>query len=133
MRLQDITKEYRIANGIVASLLVLLLLLPFAGIVSERLGHPLFASNTFNCFVKEHTGQPCPTCGLSHSVLSLYQGKFTQSLEQNKWGFLFVALLLTQLCLRVVPIAKRQIWIPYFDIAQVLVCCLIFRFLVSRG
>jgi hypothetical protein len=131
VRLQDISKEYAVANRVIVVLMVILLLLPFASIFSERLGHPSFLLNTLSCFVKEQTGESCPTCGLTHSILSLYKGHFQESADQHAWGFLFVAVLVIQLCLRIVPLIVKKVWIPYLDVAQMFFCGLILKFVIG--
>ena len=131
MRLQDISKEYAVTNRVIAALMVTLLLLPFASIFSERLGHPTFLLNTLSCFVKKHTGESCPTCGLTHSILSLYKGHFQESVAQHVWGYLCVAVLVIQICLRIVPLVCNQVWIPYIDIAQIFFCGLILKLVIS--
>jgi|LQYC01.1.fsa_nt_gi hypothetical protein len=133
VRLQDISKEYAVTNRFIVVLMVILLLLPFASIFSERLGHPSFLLNTLSCFVKDHTEESCPTCGLTHSVLSLYKGDFQESAAQHAWGFLFVAVLVIQLCLRIVPLIGKQVWIPYVDMAQMFFCGLIFKFIMASN
>lgn len=131
MRLQDISKEYTVTNVVIAALMVILLFLPLASIIAERLGHPSFLLNTFSCFVKQQSGASCPTCGLTHSILSLYKGHFQESVAQHAWGYLFVAVLVIQLCLRIVPLIAKQVWIPYVDIAQMFVCGLIVKFVIG--
>jgi hypothetical protein len=45
------------------------------------------------CLFRQATGIPCPSCGTTHSVLSILQGKFRQALNENILGFP-VALML---------------------------------------
>jgi hypothetical protein len=131
MRLYDISKEYAATNRIITIIIIISLLLPFASIFSERLGHPSFLLNTFSCFVKNRTGESCPTCGITRSIIALYEGHFQESVIQHTWGFLFVGVLFIQLCLRIVPIIVNQIWIPYLDIAQMFFSGLILKFIIG--
>lgn len=131
MLLWDVSKEYKMANIIMAILIIIFLLLPLASICLEYLGHPSFLVNNFHCFYKIHTGEPCPTCGLTHSILSLYRGHLQESISYHSYGYLFFILLIIQLCLRVVPYIYIRIWIPYVDISQMLFCGLIFKTLIS--
>jgi hypothetical protein len=130
MHLQDISKEYAVANRIIAALIVIFLLLPFASIISERLGHQ---SNLFynpNCFVQKQTGKPCPTCGLTRSIILLYKGYFQESLAQYAYGYLFVLFLIAQLFLRAIPFLSNRVWIPYMDMTQMILCGMLWLFII---
>ena len=127
----DISKEYAVANRILAILIVILILLPFASTFSERLGYQTFLLNAPSCFVKNHTGKTCPTCGLTHSILSLYKGHFQESVIEHQYGYLFVAIMVIQLCLRIIPLISKKIWIPYADITQMFFCGLIWQIIIS--
>ena len=130
MCLPDIYKEYAVANIIIAALIVILLILPCASILSERLGYQTFLLNAPSCFVMKHTEKPCPTCGLTHSIISLYKGNFQESVTQHAWGYIFVFILIIQLCLRIVPLISKKVWIPYVDITQMFFCGLMWAFVI---
>ena len=39
------------------------------------------------CLFRLVTGIPCPSCGITHSVLSISKGNFRQALDDNLLGF----------------------------------------------
>lgn len=45
------------------------------------------------CLFKKLTGMPCPSCGSTRSVLSLFNGDITGALNWNPFGFLIMAAL----------------------------------------
>ena len=69
-----------------------LLILAFAlvGYSWIILNHYLFKMNkpTLNvCLFRKVTGIPCPSCGITHAVLSITKGNFRQALDENILGF----------------------------------------------
>lgn len=46
------------------------------------------------CFFKAVTGLPCPACGSTRSVLSLFNGNISEALKINPLGFLIAAVML---------------------------------------
>jgi hypothetical protein len=130
MRLQDISKEYVAANRIILAIIIILLALPFASILAERHNYSPLSSNTLSCFVKTHTGEPCPTCGLTRSILLLYKGHFQESVFQYTYGYLFVLILILQLFFRAIPLLSSGVWIPYVDITQMILCGLLWLFII---
>lgn len=46
------------------------------------------------CFFKTVTGLPCPACGSTRSVLSLFNGNFSEALKINPLGFIIAAILM---------------------------------------
>jgi hypothetical protein len=129
MHLHNISKEYAAANRFLFAIIIILLTMPFASILYERLNHSPFSLMTLNCFVTAQTGEPCPTCGLTRSIRSLYKDHFQESIVQYSYGYLFVLLLITQLFLRIVPRLSSRVWIPYIDIAQMIFCGVAWHFL----
>lgn len=53
-----------------------------------------FTNNGGVCLIKHFTSIPCPSCGTTRSIISLYQGKIIESILINPFGFL-VALMMT--------------------------------------
>jgi hypothetical protein len=50
---------------------------------------------TFNvCLFRMATGLPCPSCGTTHSVISISNGNFKAALNENILGYLAALLLL---------------------------------------
>lgn len=61
------------------------------------------------------TGQPCPSCGATRSVVSALQGNFARSREIHPAGIAITAMLLVQLAMRVAFLWPRLRW-PVLDI-----------------
>jgi hypothetical protein len=79
------------APGLVGALLLLQLGLvrAFASATTERAylaGHAL----NWGCWFRDHFGIPCPTCGMTRSVLLSLQGQFTEAARLNPAGPLLV-------------------------------------------
>lgn len=129
MRLLDISKEYALANRIILSIIMVFLVLPFIIIFVEQLNYHLLLSHAPKCFVKVHTGHLCPTCGLTRSILLLYEGNIKESLAQYTYGYLFVLILAIQLFIRSIPLLSHRVWIPYMDITQMILCGIIWVFI----
>ena len=95
-------EKYFLINSLFAIVLLLLLILPV--FVSQSyfpiLDHP-------KCFVKQNTGKPCPTCGITRSIEALYSGEIATSRLYHPYGLVIIATLLLQLFLRVLLIIKR--------------------------
>jgi hypothetical protein len=45
------------------------------------------------CWFRQVTGIPCPSCGTTHSVLSIAKGDFRQALHENVLGFPAILML----------------------------------------
>ncbi|MGQ8335929.1 DUF2752 domain-containing protein [Sunxiuqinia sp. A32] len=56
------------------------------------------------CLVERLIGIPCPVCGVSRSVLSLYDFKIMDSLKYNPNGLLIAIAFLTQIPLRMIAL-----------------------------
>lgn len=131
MGLVDISKEYAAANRIILAMIIILLALPFAIILDERLYPSPASSIAPHCFVLAQTGKPCPTCGLTRSIILLYEGHFQESIVLYAYGYLFVLFLIMQLFLRVILLLCNRAWIPYVDIAQMISCGVAWHFIIS--
>lgn len=125
VRLYDISQEYAVANKIMIFVIVILLLLPPLYIFAVQYNNSLASFMKLDCFVKGQIGKPCPTCGLTRSIVLLYKGEFYESFSQYANGYIFVLLLLLQLVLRAVPFINIQIITPYLDIIQMILCGLL--------
>ena len=50
-------------------------------------------SNVEVCLIKHVTGVPCPSCGATRAVLSIFDGNLTEAIKWNPLGFIIVAIL----------------------------------------
>ena len=116
----DISKEYKYANIGLLLVMILLLISPFFIYVPELSGSSSVYIKMPPCIIKEHTGKPCPTCGLTHSVVALYNGKIELSKRYNPLGVIFICIITAELLLRIIPIISTHKMIPWIDIAQLL-------------
>jgi len=46
------------------------------------------------CLFRHVTGIPCPSCGMTHSIMAIFQFQFNEALQQNILGFAAVLLLI---------------------------------------
>ena len=71
-------------------LYLLILAFSLAGYSLIILNHYLLKMNKSTpnvCLFRQVTGIPCPSCGITHSVLSISKGNFRQALDDNVLGF----------------------------------------------
>jgi len=54
------------------------------------------------CIHEKITGQPCISCGLSHSFSLILRGQFTEASEWNVYGMRIFIFFVSQLILRIV-------------------------------
>ncbi|MBI5816622.1 MAG: DUF2752 domain-containing protein [Nitrospinae bacterium] len=116
MKLPDISKEWRFANIGIACLLFIALLFPFTIVLSGNTPNTTWYSPT--CFVRQHTGMPCQTCGLTRSIVAFYRGEWDNSLRYHKSGMLIIVVGLIELFLRPLPLLVQHSWFPWVDMLQ---------------
>jgi len=104
-------EPYLIINIIFAG--VILMIIAYSGIFSpEKDNYPVV------CIHEKLTGEPCVSCGLSHSFSLIIRGKITEAYKWNIYGlriFLFFALQL------VMRIAFTLFYIRYPDTRKQLI------------
>jgi hypothetical protein len=75
---------------------VFILLLSLAGyswlIYNFRISQPEHAFDV--CLFKKITGVPCPSCGTTHSVVSIFHGMFLVALHYNPIGYIVAIMLI---------------------------------------
>lgn len=54
----------------------------------------LTSADTSVCIVKKITGLPCPSCGSTRSVLSLFHGDFTGAFYWNPFGYIITITMI---------------------------------------
>ena len=78
-------------------LYLLILFLAIAGYSWVFLNHYLLSSNKHLinvCLFRNITGIPCPSCGTTHSVLSITKGDFRTAIQENLLGFPVTLMML---------------------------------------
>lgn len=94
-------QPYNKINLIIAGLIILMF--AYSGIFSpERNNHPV------HCVHEKLLGQPCPTCGISHSFSAIIRGKLKEAKEWNRNGIPLFLFFFIQLIMRVVIIVLNQ-------------------------
>lgn len=131
----DITAQYKFVNGALLLLIILAVIAPFTLDIPNvnRYSSPIKIV-TPTCFVKEYTGKECSMCGLTRSIVALYNGDFNLSVKYHPAGYLFVCLLFIELLLRTIPILYSHKLIPWLDIGQLIVVAILFKIVAqSKG
>lgn len=131
----NITAQYKFVNGALLFLIILATIAPFTLDIPNvnsyscpiKLVLPI-------CFVKQYTGKECSTCGLTRSIVALYNGDLDLSIKFHPAGYLFVCLLFIELLLRAVPIICSHKLIPWLDICQLIGVAFLFKIIAqSKG
>jgi hypothetical protein len=103
-------EPYLIVNIIFAG--VILLIIAYSGIFSpEKDNYPVV------CIHEKLTGEPCVSCGLSHSFSLIVRGEIDEAYHWNRYGMQIFLFFTAQLVLRVAfsifylkyPIIRKQI------------------------
>jgi hypothetical protein len=76
---------------------VIMLIFAYSGIFS-----PVKDDYPVTCLHEKLTGEPCVSCGLSHSFSLIVRGKITEAYQWNIYGMRVFLFFLSQLVLRVV-------------------------------
>jgi len=126
----DITAQYKFVNWALLFLIILAIFAPFTLDIPNvnKYSSPIKIVPPA-CFVKEKTGKECPTCGLTRSIVAIYNGDFNLSVKFHPLGYLFVLLLFVELFLRAIPICFTHKWIPWLDMGQLVLVALLFKVL----
>ena len=79
----------------------------FAGVILVVFAYSLiFSPDKDNypvvCIHEKITGQPCISCGLSHSMSLIMKGKITEAAEWNTYGLRVFIFFASQLVLRII-------------------------------
>jgi hypothetical protein len=113
VRIKD--EPYLIINIVLAG--VILLIMAYCGIFSpEKNNYPVV------CIHEKLTGQPCVSCGLSHSISLILRGRIEEAYRWNIYGMRVFLFFVSQLFMRILfsrvyikhPESRKQLII--FDI-----------------
>jgi len=83
-----------------------LLNLILAGVILLIMGYSLFYSPDENrypvpCVHEKLTGEPCPSCGLSHAFSLIVRGRIDEALEWNSYSMRVFIFFAVQLFMRI--------------------------------
>jgi hypothetical protein len=127
----DITSQYKYVNGALLLIFFMASIAPFMIDIPNvnKYSSPIKVVLPA-CFVKAHTGKECSTCGLTRSVVALYNGDFKLSIKYHPAGYIVVCLLWCELLLRFIPARYSHRWVPWFDLGQLIVVAACFKIVV---
>ena len=100
-----------------------------AGVILLIMGYSAFYSPDGNsypvaCIHEKLTGEPCPSCGMSHAFSLIVRGRFEEALQWNSYSiriFLFFAI---QLLMRIafgIRSMKSARWLRQITVADAIV------------
>ncbi|MEY4578976.1 MAG: hypothetical protein RL701_3679 [Pseudomonadota bacterium] len=119
--------EYRVFNVVLAVVLVLILVAPLAIVFSDGSAW-VTGMLVPKCQILARTGHECEGCGLTRSVLALYQGQWQLSRQLHWGGSIFVGVISAELVVRLVAVfvrpSQRLFWL---DLTQLLVVVSVWR------
>lgn len=104
-------EPYLIINIIFAG--VIILIFAYSGFFS-----PVSDNYPVTCIHQQLTGQPCISCGLSHSFSLIVRGKISEALTWNIYGLRVFLFFISGLLLR---IAFSVFYIKYYDTRKQLI------------
>ena len=88
-------EPYHIINIILTGVIVMVL--TYSGIFSpEKNNYPVV------CIHEKLTGEPCFSCGLSHSFSLIIRGRITEAYEWNQYGMRVFLFFVSQLIFRII-------------------------------
>jgi hypothetical protein len=107
-RLSD--EPYLLINMIFAGVIIMVMI--YSGIFS-----PVSGNYPVVCIHEKLTGQPCASCGLSHSFSLILRGQLAEANQWNVYGLRVFLFFFSQLLLRIAfsvyyikyPIARTQL------------------------
>jgi hypothetical protein len=75
---------------------IILLVMAYSGIFSPyKNNYPVV------CIHEKITGQPCPSCGLSHSFSLILRGRISEAYEWNQYGLRVFLFFISQMAMRI--------------------------------
>jgi hypothetical protein len=127
----NISKEYKYVNLLLFLVLIVFLLYPTAvslpDLQNSYLPIHLPAPKSM---MHQFPNAPCSSCGLTRSIVSLYHGNLSASLNYNPVGVVIVVLGFVQVIFRVIIAFSRNGFLPWLDLIQLFVCGLFIRILL---
>ncbi|MBM4285701.1 MAG: DUF2752 domain-containing protein [Deltaproteobacteria bacterium] len=121
-------REYKYLSGALGIILIVTSLAPFfmtiPGIAKNSLG---FKFSPPGCLAKKMIGKECPSCGLTRSIVALYNGDWELSDSYHRGGKIIVVFIFLQVILRIIPILITNSWIVWVDLFQLILLALIIK------
>ncbi|MBP8960356.1 MAG: DUF2752 domain-containing protein [Bacteroidales bacterium] len=89
-------KETYITVNLSLAVIILMIFIYFAAFSPAKNNYPV------TCIHEKLTGEPCVSCGLSHSFSLIIKGRITEAYKWNSYGMRIFLFFLGQLIFRVV-------------------------------
>jgi len=87
-------EPYLILNAVLAGVIILIMV--YSGIFApEKNNYPIV------CIHEKLTGEPCVSCGLSHSISLILRGKIDEAYQWNIYGMRVFLFFVAQLLIRI--------------------------------
>jgi hypothetical protein len=110
-------REYFAVNAILGGVIVLIM------------GYSAFYSPDGNsypivCIHEKLTGEPCPSCGLSHAFSLIIRGRFDEALEWNSFSIRIFLFFAVQLLMRItlgIRSLKTDRWLKQLTVTDAVV------------
>ena len=71
------------------------------------------------CLFHKLTDIPCPACGITRSIYSIYDGNFVESYRLNPNGILILIAFSLQIPLRIIALANQKYFLTVENISKI--------------
>ena len=103
-------RQYRIFNGTMTAILIVAIAAPLCFDIPGTFKNIIPISiNPPPCFIREHTGQYCKSCGLLRSIIAVYHGEWSLSRLYHPLGIIFVFVFFFEFLFRIVNLILMSI------------------------
>lgn len=117
MKPADARRAYFTVNVILAG--VILLIMGYSALFS-----PDGNSYPIACVHEKLTGEPCPSCGMSHAFSLIVRGRFEEALQWNSYSIRIFLFFTIQLLMRIslgIRSLKTDRWLRQMTVADAVV------------
>lgn len=117
MKPADARRAYFTVNVILAG--VILLIMGYSALFS-----PDGNSYPIACVHEKLTGEPCPSCGMSHAFSLIVRGRFEEALQWNSYSIRIFLFFTIQLLMRIslgIRSLKTDRWLRQLTVADAVV------------
>lgn len=127
----NISREYKCVNLFLLLVIIVFLLYPFAVSLPDLKNSYLPINLPVpKSMMQQFPNAPCSSCGLTRSIVSLYKGNLSASLNYNPVGVVVVVLAHTQVIFRIIIAFSKNSLLPWLDLSQLFICGLFIRILL---